>query len=210
MDRKPPYALDPKSANWSSSNGSPTATTAATWPSAPTAYLYHAAGDGTTDSDTNLRGQDMTHLLAKMLRIDVDHPDAGQARTPSRRTIRSSTSRRARPEIWAYGFRNPWRLAFDRQDRPSLGRPERPGPVGAGLPRPQGRELRLERLRRHPPVLPQSQARARRRSRRRPSSTRTRSSARSPAASSIYGDKFPELRRRLHLRRLSAPAASGA
>src|SRR5207249_648551 len=37
--------------------------------------LYLTTGDGTSDSDTNIVGQDMSSLLAKVLRIDVDHPD---------------------------------------------------------------------------------------------------------------------------------------
>jgi len=79
----------------------------------PDGYLYHAAGDGTSDSDQNLRGQDITHLNSAMIRIDVDHPSGGKPYSipPDNPFIHFPG---ARPEIWAYGFRNPWRLAFDR------------------------------------------------------------------------------------------------
>jgi glucose/arabinose dehydrogenase len=74
--------------------------------------LYITSGDGTSDSDTNVTGQKMDLLLAKVLRIDVDHPDRGKtysvpADNPfvGRRGIRSET--------WAFGLRNPWRLSVD-------------------------------------------------------------------------------------------------
>jgi glucose/arabinose dehydrogenase len=75
--------------------------------------LYVTSGDGSSDSDTHLSGQDLTRLLAKVLRIDVDHPAAAPPmRSPP--TIRSSACSGARPETWAYGFRNPWRITCDR------------------------------------------------------------------------------------------------
>jgi hypothetical protein len=40
--------------------------------------LYITSGDGTSDSDTNVTGQKMDLLLAKVLRIDVDHPSRGK------------------------------------------------------------------------------------------------------------------------------------
>ncbi|MFO0964395.1 MAG: sugar-binding protein [Gemmataceae bacterium] len=102
MDRKPPYAVDPKSKtviiDWDSDghNGAAIAF-------GLDGMMYVTAGDGTSDSDTNLVGQDMSTLLAKVLRIDVDHPDKGEPggvspgeTTASPRTIPSSTSRAAR------------------------------------------------------------------------------------------------------------------
>ena len=111
IDRKS-HAIDPKSElvilEWESNghNGGDLAF-------GPDGFLYHAAGDGTSDSDTNLRGQDITHLTSAMIRIDVDHPADGKPYSvPKDNPFLDSPG--ARPEIWAYGFRNPWRLAFDR------------------------------------------------------------------------------------------------
>jgi glucose/arabinose dehydrogenase len=78
----------------------------------PDGYLYHAAGDGTSGGDVNLRGQDITHLTSAMIRIDVHHPSGGKPYSiPSDNPFIDTSG--ARPEVWAYGFRNPWRLAFD-------------------------------------------------------------------------------------------------
>jgi glucose/arabinose dehydrogenase len=76
--------------------------------------LYVSSGDGTSDSDTNLSGQDLSKLLAKVLRIDVDHPDSGkQYSVPAGNPFVGREN--VRPETWAYGFRNPWRLHIDRK-----------------------------------------------------------------------------------------------
>ena len=75
-------------------------------------YLYITAGDGTSDSDTNNTGQDITDLPGGLLRIDVDHPDDGQEYgIPQDNPFLDLQG--ARPELWAFGFRNPWRISFD-------------------------------------------------------------------------------------------------
>src|SRR5262249_43075934 len=76
--------------------------------------LYVSSGDGTSDSDTNLAGQDLGKLLSKVLRLDVDHPDPGKAYSvpPDNPFVNTPG---VRPETWAYGFRNPWRLHIDRE-----------------------------------------------------------------------------------------------
>jgi uncharacterized repeat protein (TIGR03806 family) len=80
----------------------------------PDGYLYFAAGDGTADSDKNLRGQNIGELTSAMIRIDVDHPSGGRSYSiPKDNPFVDHPG--ARPEIWAYGFRNPWRLSFDAQ-----------------------------------------------------------------------------------------------
>jgi len=76
--------------------------------------LYITSGDGTSDSDTWDSGQDMSRLLASLLRIDVDHPDADRKYSvpPDNPFVNLPG---ARPEKWAYGFRNPWRMTVDRK-----------------------------------------------------------------------------------------------
>jgi uncharacterized repeat protein (TIGR03806 family) len=80
----------------------------------PDGYLYCPTGDGTSDSDTLETGQGLNDLLAVMLRLDVDHPseDKQYSVPPDNPFINTPG---ARPEIWAYGFRNPWRMDFDHQ-----------------------------------------------------------------------------------------------
>lgn len=74
--------------------------------------LYITSGDGTTDSDTNLRGQDLTHLTAKVLRIDVNQSSDQQPyRIPQDNPFLDRANVRA--ETWAYGLRNPWRITTD-------------------------------------------------------------------------------------------------
>ena len=78
----------------------------------PDGYLYIATGDGGSGGDPMGNGQSLDTLLGKLLRIDVgattgdlpygipdDNPFVGRDG--------------ARPEIWAYGLRNPWRFSFD-------------------------------------------------------------------------------------------------
>ena len=80
----------------------------------PDGFLYVTHGDGGAADDPHENGQNLATLLGKVLRIDVDHARTART-TPFPRTIRSSTAPDARPEIWAYGLRNIWRMAFDRK-----------------------------------------------------------------------------------------------
>jgi glucose/arabinose dehydrogenase len=76
--------------------------------------LYITSGDGTTDSDTNLRGQDLTHLTAKVLRIDVrNSTEEKPYEIPGDNPFLHRAN--ARPETWAYGLRNPWRITTDTE-----------------------------------------------------------------------------------------------
>lgn len=80
----------------------------------PDGFLYVSTGDSTTGSDPKETGQDLSDLLATMLRLDVDHPSPGQNYSvPADNPFVGVAG--ARPEIWAYGLRNPWRFSFDRQ-----------------------------------------------------------------------------------------------
>lgn len=74
--------------------------------------LYLASGDGTSGSDTAQTGQDLRDLDSGVLRIDVDHPSGGRAYgIPADNPFINHPG--ARPEIWAYGLRNPWRMSID-------------------------------------------------------------------------------------------------
>jgi putative heme-binding domain-containing protein len=77
--------------------------------------LYISTGDGSSPNppDALDTGQDLSDLLSSILRIDVDHEDKGKAYAvpPDNPFVKTP---KARPEIWAYGFRNPWRMSFDR------------------------------------------------------------------------------------------------
>ena len=76
--------------------------------------LYISSGDGTSDSDGWVSGQDLSELLGGVLRIDVDHTDGTQAYSvPRDNPFVGMTN--ARPENWAYGLRNPWRLCIDEK-----------------------------------------------------------------------------------------------
>jgi len=78
----------------------------------PDGYLYIGMGDTGPQQDPQGHGQDLTTFLGKMLRIDVDHRDAGlEYAIPTDNPFRKRAD--ARPEIWAYGFREPWRFSFD-------------------------------------------------------------------------------------------------
>jgi len=80
----------------------------------PDGFLYCPTGDGTTDSDPLQTGQGLNDLLAVMLRLDVDHPGTDKPYSiPADNPFQDTPG--ARPEIWAYGFRNPWRMDFDRK-----------------------------------------------------------------------------------------------
>ena len=74
--------------------------------------MYITSGDGTSDSDDNITGQGLEHLLAKVLRIDVDHPDAGREYSvPKDNPLVGMKG--LRPETWCVGMRNPWRMTVD-------------------------------------------------------------------------------------------------
>ena len=77
----------------------------------PDGFLYIGVGDGGSAGDPSGNGQNTNVLLAKLLRIDVNGT-APYAIPPSTPFAGRSD---ARPEIWAYGLRNPWRFSFDRQ-----------------------------------------------------------------------------------------------
>jgi glucose/arabinose dehydrogenase len=75
-------------------------------------YLYVTHGDGGSANDPYENGQNLKTLLGKVLRIDVDKKSSGKNYgIPSDNPFVNTPG--AAPEIWAYGLRNPWRMAFD-------------------------------------------------------------------------------------------------
>ncbi|HZM05047.1 MAG TPA: PQQ-dependent sugar dehydrogenase [Candidatus Saccharimonadales bacterium] len=79
----------------------------------PDGFLYTGMGDTGPQTDPNGHAQNLQLLLGKLMRLDVDHEAAGLPYAiPPDNPFRDQAS--ARPEIWAYGFRNPWRFSFDR------------------------------------------------------------------------------------------------
>jgi putative heme-binding domain-containing protein len=78
----------------------------------PDRCLYVATGDSSGIADQYQTGQDLGTLAGKILRLDVDHPEPGKAYGVPRDNPFAGT-KGARPEIWAYGLRQPWKMSFD-------------------------------------------------------------------------------------------------
>jgi uncharacterized repeat protein (TIGR03806 family) len=93
-----------------------------TWPSGghnggcirfgPDGYLYLGTGDGSGIADGLQTGQDISDLLGCLVRIDVDRADKGRNyHVPDDNPFVNHKG--ARPEIYAYGLRQPWKYSFD-------------------------------------------------------------------------------------------------
>jgi glucose/arabinose dehydrogenase len=81
----------------------------------PDGYLYWSLGDGGSAGDPNANGQNLGTLLGKIVRLDVSRSCGELAYCVPRSNPFVKTAG-ARPEIWAYGLRNPWRFSFDKLD----------------------------------------------------------------------------------------------
>jgi uncharacterized repeat protein (TIGR03806 family) len=80
----------------------------------PDGFLYIGTGDGSGIADGRDTGQDLSDVLAAILRIDVDHPDPAKSYgIPKDNPFVGMKD--ARPEVWAYGLRQPWRYSFDKK-----------------------------------------------------------------------------------------------
>ncbi|KAF6175730.1 hypothetical protein GIB67_022732 [Kingdonia uniflora] len=89
-------------------------------------YLYFMMGDGGSQGDPYNFSQNKKSLLGKIMRLDIDSiPSAGEiteldlwGNYSIPRDNPSLDDKDMQPEIWALGFRNPWRCSFD-SERPS-------------------------------------------------------------------------------------------
>ena len=83
----------------------------------PDGMLYISTGDGgeSFPADGNNTGQDISDLLASILRIDIDRTDGDKLyRIPADNPFVGTA--KARGEVWAYGLRNPWKMCFNPAD----------------------------------------------------------------------------------------------
>jgi uncharacterized repeat protein (TIGR03806 family) len=76
----------------------------------PDGYLYVGFGDGSPMGDPDRRAQNVNDYRGKILRVDIDGGDP-YAIPPSNPFVGFE----AMPELYALGFRNPWRFTFDRK-----------------------------------------------------------------------------------------------
>lgn len=79
----------------------------------PDGYLYIGLGDGSPYGDLSGNAQNCSSLFGKILRIDINNPSQQKNYSvPADNPFKDNTSG-YKEEIFAYGFRNPWRFSFD-------------------------------------------------------------------------------------------------
>jgi glucose/arabinose dehydrogenase len=120
ISKKDPNTADPNSARRIMTTSWPQFNHNGHWIGfGPDGMLYISMGDGGYANDwgighnvTTGNGQDLSTHLGKMLRINVDtRTDDKPYGVPSDNPF--VNNKQAKPEIWAYGLRNPWRCSFD-------------------------------------------------------------------------------------------------
>ena len=79
----------------------------------PDGYLYIALGDASPYGDINGNAQNLSSLFGKILRIEVNHPSADRNYGIPADNPFAGNNVGYKEEIYAYGFRNPWRFSFD-------------------------------------------------------------------------------------------------
>lgn len=160
----------------------------------PDGFLFISTGDGAGPNppDPLKTGQDVSDLLSSVLRIDVRQRDAGRNYAVPKDNPFVGMEK-VRPEIWAFGFRNPWRMNFDAKSGDLwvgdvgwelwelIYRVERGGNYGWSIV--EGRQPVLPNDPRGPtPILP-------------PTHVHPHNEAASITGGLVYyGSKFPELR----------------
>jgi glucose/arabinose dehydrogenase len=77
-------------------------------------YLYISAGDGGSWGDPQNNGQNLSALLGKIMRIDVDAREGSQNYGIPQDNPFKGNTQGYRAEIYAYGLRNVWKFSFDR------------------------------------------------------------------------------------------------
>jgi glucose/arabinose dehydrogenase len=78
----------------------------------PDGMLYITLGDGGAAGDPQQRAQDLGQLFGKIMRIDPEPNGSAPYSIPADNPFVDQPG--ARPEVWMYGLRNPWRFSFDR------------------------------------------------------------------------------------------------
>ncbi len=78
----------------------------------PDGYLYIGLGDGGSAGDPENNAQNLNSFFGKMIRIDIDSPSEKSYSIPIDNPFVEKVN--SKPEIWAYGLRNPWRYSFDK------------------------------------------------------------------------------------------------
>jgi putative heme-binding domain-containing protein len=160
----------------------------------PDGMLYIATGDAGAPDPPDARGtgQDISDVLSSVLRIDVDRTDPGLTYAIPRDNPFVKTAG-ARGEVWAYGFRNPWRMSFDAGTGAlwvgdvgwelweMIYRVQRGGNYGWSITEGGRQDVRPDRPRGPTPILP-------------PLAVHSHEEAASITGGEVYrGKKFPDL-----------------